>query len=825
MHRSFRLRVWLLALGAVLALGPSDRSAAQEATPGEPAGAEIDAGQDVLEIPPEGIEAITVIGEQLDVTDVQDEAQAITRFSMDDLDKLNINNVDGLAANVPGLHVGQQGQAAIITLRGVGTENASITGESGVAFHVDGISYGRPTAARVAFFDVKMIDVRRGPQGLLGGKNSTSGWINVVTNDPSDEYEVVGDLLFGNYDRVRARGHINVPLGEFAAVRAAFFHEDRDGYLDNKLLSDSRDPFDADNFGFRTKLRLRPSDSLDLVIGYNYFKQTGNGPQADNVPIFTENICAGRPGLPRTDSFLPGRLVCSTNPASPDESEREIYVDDPSEQDDRFWGLHGTLKWDVPELPGLGLTQLELRGGYQRTDTDFNWDFDASDFGGQPFPLETRGLTHEYVTDARWMGTTLGERLEWQASLFFARESSESRTRNEVVTTSSTPGGPVTPRTNTLTTNQEVENKSYGAALHGSYRITDALTFSLGGRWIKDRKHSWLQRFEGRSEQEACVGGNFDLNRDGFPPVPECRLTDRGTMWGSRLEWRPLDDHLLYAGIDRGYKSGGFGLGGVGGYLPEKIWAYTLGTKSEFFDRRLQVNIEGFFYAYDDLQIALIDGTSTRTENSDARMYGWEVETVAAPIPGLQLRALISYLNTETLDYYSLDPAKPPNVALADRLGQRADAERMGEAFETWDRCFDLTTRTNVQCGQLGDRGGLDDYSGNQLSRSPEWKMTFSAEYEITLGELGSVQYTWQDDTYYRVFNRDFDLQEDYHKTDAKLIWDSPERRWTAEVFVENIEDEATKDYILIGSRVFNSPPLAWYGAPRFYGFRVGFRY
>ncbi len=124
---------------------------------------------------------------------------------------------------------------------------------------------------------------------------------------------------------------------------------------------------------------------------------------------------------------------------------------------------------------------------------------------------------------------------------------------------------------------------------------------------------------------------------------------------------------------------------------------------------------------------------------------------------------------------------------------------------------------------------GLDDFSGNQLSRAPEWKYTLSGEYEIPLGRFGSliprVQYTWQDDTYFRAFNRAFDLQEAYHLTNAKLIWSSPEQMWSVEAFVENIENKTAKQNILVGPRQIDSPPFAWYGPPRFYGFQVGFRY
>ena len=132
-------------------------------------------------------------------------------------------------------------------------------------------------------------------------------------------------------------------------------------------------------------------------------------------------------------------------------------------------------------------------------------------------------------------------------------------------------------------------------------------------------------------------------------------------------------------------------------------------------------------------------------------------------------------------------------------------------------------------CQAYCTRGVSEPKRPSGISRSPEWKITLSGEYEIPLGRFGSltprVQWAWQDDTYFRAFNREFDLQEAYHQTDAKLIWSSPEQRWEAEVFVTNIEDEAPKQNILIGSRNFGAPPFAWYGPPRFYGVRVGFKY
>jgi iron complex outermembrane receptor protein len=829
--------------------------------------------------PPKGIESIEVSGERMDMTNVQDTAQAVTAFGMADLDKLHIVNVDGLATNVPSLHVGQQGQAAIITLRGVGTENASLTGEAGVAFHVDDINYARPAAARVAFYDLEFLEVKRGPQGLLGGKNSTSGAIYVNTKDPTSEYEVQGDVLVGDYDRLRIRGAVNVPVGEFLAARIAVFSEQRDGYLDRVPVSDSEDPFDADNFGLRGKLRFTPSDSLDLVVGYNYFKEGGAGPQADPVPHAVPwKPCAdpSKPFLPPISTvgaqyetvmsqfvacqttFIPARTVPTPfgpvtipaqtlfTPGKEDADPRKIYSNTASEQDDTYWGYSSKLNWEVPEVPLLGATQLKLVGGIQRTETEFATDFDGSSVN--LFNLNTEDEVREYSGQAFWSGAAFQEKLEWQTSLFWMKESGSSVVITPTFASGDATSGQVsTTKSRPLRSDQSVENQSLGLAVYGSYHLTDSVTFSLGKRWIRDKKESFLHRRTPPTtangvelDTEACIGGNFGGTRDPSDPtrtiitIPTCDVTYRGQMWGTRLEFRPTDDHLLYAGFDKGYKSGGFALGGVGGYKPEQDWAYTVGSKSEFFDQRLVVNLEGFWYDYKDMQLALIDGTEVRTENSDARMYGVELELTASPIEGLQLRALGNFIHTETIDYFTLDTAANDDFYQETRLAQRADAERLGKSFPS-----DVAEPGNchpqgepqvfVHCASLGDQNGLDDYSGNELSRSPKWKYMLSGEYEIPLGRLGSltpgVKYSWTDDTYYRVFNRDFDLQEAYHTTDVKVTWNSPERRWTAEAFVDNIENNATKDYILIGSRLFGAPPLAWYGQPRFWGFSVGFKY
>jgi len=906
--------------------------------------------------PPPGIEAIEVTGERMDETNVQDEAQAITAFSGADLDRANIVNAESLQFNVPGLHVGQSANAPIITLRGIGTENSSLTGEPGVAFHVDGINFGRPSAARVAFFDLEALDVKRGPQGLLGGKNSTSGSINLTTRKPIDEFEVGGDVLFGNYDRVRMRATLNVPLNEYLAARVAMYQEDRDGFLDNVEMSDSHDPFDADDFGLRGHLKASPSENLQLMFSYNYYKQDGVGPQSDpvaqkqtvecasmqspalnkttgrllpigvrpvvdtitypnaacytfpgnatgktaanwndpnrlivigppdypagpppprrglSIPLYTDpftgEILQGQEPIPtRPSSSRTGYAQNGFWPATQDGDPRKVYlsperrgllppsvltpsaIDLTYDQRNRFWGWTFGGDWDAPALRPVGETHLKFVGGFQRLYQQFGQDFDGTDRPLSGYRLDP-DTADQYNGDLQWSGTGFAERLEWQTSLFYLHE--------QALRSVSAPGLiPGTEGSQGLFSEQTTNNHSYGAGLHGTLALTDALNWSLGGRWIRDDRHTLLLRqnlaetaFGGEQMFRSCHGALLTRQGSGpnepLPNYPQkhnssCEETYRGKMWGTGLEWRPFgDEHLLYAKLDRGYKGGGFRAGTVGNFKPEKIWAYAAGTKSEFFDQRLRVNLEGFVYNYQDLQLVILDGFALRTENTDARMYGWDLESQASPIEGLTLSGVLSYLHTETIDYFSLDPTNtfPTQTERSihdSRLGERDLAESI--AAEGGDQSgqsnFALRDCTaevgTVPCGFYGDKDGLDDFSGNQLPRSPKWKYTLTGEYEIALGAYGSltprVQYTWQDDTYFRAFNKDFDLQEDYHLTNLKLIWTSPEQRWSVEAFVDNLEDEAAKQNILIGPRGFGGPPFAWYNPPRFYGMQVGFKY
>jgi iron complex outermembrane receptor protein len=703
------------------------------------------------------------------------------------------------------------------------------------------VNYARPEAAQVAFFALEGVQVKRGPPGTLGGKNTTAGWIHAVTRKPHEDYEAQADFQIGAYDQMRARAALNIPFGEYLQTRIAMLWEERDGYQENVFLDDeNRDAFDADDVGFRQHLRFMPTESFDLLLTYDYYEQKGNGSQIKLIP----NPLGPTP-CPSTNDTLtrfPPSLACAIRldlnkdltvaaltPTPADESvlmePDKIKVDYPPTRDNLFWGLTSTGTWDLPALPWLGETALKGITSFHSTDISGRQDFDGTNLDLQK--MQRTSDSEQHSAELQW-SSSAGELLDWQLSLFYMHEESDYEVDFDRYVHHLYTGKAYFEAFDAW---EETDSKSYGAAFHTAWYLPHDLTLSLGGRYTKDVKRvyylrDYSQLGENQLKLLHCEGGAEDANRDFNPDVtkrvwnpelgrwvtvtreltvPSCKETYRHPSGGITLEWRPGEESLVYASAKRGYKSGGFNHLAYGTYDPEYIRAYALGAKNTFFDGRLQLNGELFYYDYTDLQLVTIDGYSLRTENSDARVSGVDLEVLAMPFEGMRLNAQVSYLDTELIDYVSIDPTDLENSKLRDLCQIR---EYYCQAYGT---------------------GEWTDYSGNQLSRAPEWSFTLGAEYTLFLGRWGSltprIQYYWQDETYYRAFNADLDYQESYHMTDLKLIWNSPSELWEVELFVNNLEDDLIYHNVLVGSRWTGSPHFAWYGNPRVWGVRAGFRY
>ena len=805
------------------------------------------------------IDEITVTGMQSDVTNIQNESQAVSAFSMEELDRANIVSVDNLAFNVPALHVGQTGASSIITLRGIGTENSTITGEPGLQFHVDGVNFPNPSSARVSFFDLEGLQVLRGPQGFTGGKNATAGHIQVITRKPTADFETEFDYQWGNYDKMRVRGAVNVPLNEYVQTRFAFFRDDRTGFQKNLSefvtrtfepgvfrTSDKHYAFDADDWGYRGHARfINPAANpgllpTELLLSYNYYQQDGVGPATElqSLPLHKECTSGGF-GSRAVDTNFPNFAVCGGSVATDNGSAariHEVYKDRLTEQHNEYWNWTATLDWDFDPLPLLGETQLKSITSYQRVEIFQDGDLDGTDivfFSGL-----TDNETAVWVQELQWFGS-VSELMDWQLSAFYAHDESTSLIKILSTTTAFA----------TLRFNQEVENKSMGLALNTDWYLTDDLTLTLGGRWVRDKKEDFLLRDNsgGSTDRfnlpfQTCIEGVPDIlnnvtgevGPDGRPdppndPPPVCEETFRHLMGTAQLQYFATDSSQFYGSISSGFKAGGFAALEIGQFKPEYIWSFEIGNKNSLFDDRLTLNMAAYHYHYRDLQLTVTSGPSTRTDNADAEVQGFELEFDFELLPGLRLNGQGTYTDSEITDYLIDDPVDGRNNFVCNRI-------RAGIA---------ITTPCIPQ-----------DFSGNQLSRAPEFSYTLGVEYDIYLGRYGTltprIQYYWQDDTWFRAFNRTpensgpncpeiygrtarqraavcgsivNDLQESYHYTDIKATWRSPGDRFWAEAAVQNLEDDAVYQNVVIGSGVLGNPGFAWYGPPRTYTFLVGFRY
>lgn len=805
------------------------------------------------------IDEITVTGVQADVTNIQSESQAVTAFSMEDLDRSNIVAVDDLAFNVPALHVGQTGSSSIITLRGIGTENASITGEPGLQFHVDGVNYPRPGAARVAFFDLEGLQVLRGPQGYTGGKNATAGHIQVITRKPSSEFETALDYQRGSYSRERIRGALNLPISEYVQTRFAFYRMDHDGYQENLnstvesplrpgVFNNSHDydAFDADDMGWRGHLRLLNDSETGLVprealLSYSYFEQKGVGPSTELQKLPPHGECTPRPfGPGRVQTLFPNFAACAvvpgifpviSKPATDNGSAGKIhrvYKDKNGNVENIYWGWAGTLDWEFDALPLLGRTALKSITSYQDVEIFQNGDRDGTDL--ELFWGLADESSQSWVQELQWQGTP-SEWLDFQVSLFYAREKAASTL--DLATAASA-------ARIAIEIDQDVENTSFGFALNTNWYLREDLTLTVGGRWIRDRKETFLlSNAGGTGDQlglpfQICTGGAVDdfppfgqLDPPNHPP-PTCDNRYRHLTGNAKLQWFPTDESQFYGGVSSGFKSGGFAALEFGTYEPEYIWSFEVGNKSTLFEKRLTLNLAAYFYHYRNLQLTVTDGPSTRTDNGDAEIQGLELEFAAEPFPGLRLNGQGTYTDSEFTDYLSSDPVDARNAFSCNRT-------RAGFAFLNPNPCL------------------LSQFKGNQLSRAPELSVTLGAEYDIYLGKFGTLtpraQYYWQDDTFYRGFNRTpensgpncpaiapltklscgasivNDLQSSYYQIDIKTTWKSPDEKFWFEAGVQNLTDQLVYQNVLIGSALLGNPGFAWYGPPRTYTLTVGFRY
>lgn len=587
---------------------------------------------------------------------------SVVAITGEELESRSVTNLRSLQNFVPNLtlaasqNVGEAAGNAFI--RGIGQEDFAIGAESGVGFYVDGVYFARSTGTLMNLIDVARIEVLRGPQGTLFGKNTIGGAISLVSVKPQPEREGRSSLILGNYQRVEWRAVLNLPLSDDTFVRVSAGIVSRDGYLRRlppplalgALGLVSKAPINLEpegddrSQGVRVQLRRLFSDTLtaDLSLDVSRRRNTQGATHIDSIdPRFgvfrqlNRLIRVGKlPGTEITSEFPPANLLAS-------------YASGRNLADQDLWGISTVL------TKTIGGSTLKFIAAYRGLRSHTGTDLDGTYFSilESDISVEQRQFSGELQL------TGANSALSYVAGLFLFRERSKllplGTIQNEVLYTC---GCFFTADNQPQFTRPRLSlgSDSYAGYAQGAYRLSDRLSVTLGARYSYEKK--------------SIVGEAFGLDSNLQPTQSIVGTGTNRDSWSSftfraGAELQVRKNLMVYGSIARGFKSGGFNSRaainlpnlGFAAYKPETALTYELGLRSEWFDRRLRFNATLFRTDYENIQLrqqTIAAGTvTTSIENAaKARIRGAEVELVAVPIGGLTLSAVYGHLDARYLD-------------------------------------------------------------------------------------------------------------------------------------------------------------------------------
>lgn len=559
------------------------------------------------------IEEITVTASRR-TTGLQDTPMAISAFSMDRLSKLDIRNANDLAQSVPGLEIGQTVGNLQIGLRGVSNDSFFLAGDPTVAFHVDGIYRGRQTGGNAIFMDVERVEVLKGPQGTLYGRNATAGSINVITAKPTFEFAGYNELVVGDFDRAGLAGMLNVPASDRLAFRLAYLAQVRDGYYENG--PDIEDYGDADEGGVRLHGLFNISDRSSLLLTLDWQGRFGVGD--------------GSVLLPEPDGDLEDFI---------DGNPYQLILNTEGDRDDDFYTLRAEFNHD------FDFGQFTYLGAYLDTSVFLLIDFDRQDRSPLQQTLAVQVDSQQHSHEFQLTSGSEG-RLEWLVAGYLFYEDAQRHLE-------------IFFAPNFENMNDQPNFTSDSQAVFGdvTYGLTDNVNISGGLRWSRVEK-SDLNTLQTQIRPNGI-----------FTAMGNEQETWNSLDWTVGLDWHANEDNMLYGKVGTGFKSGGFNDPLLGlddaEFDQEEILAVQFGHKSMFLDGRLQVNSEAFWYDYTDLQVnQIVDNLNLVRNAAEARIQGFDTEIVLVPTDRLRIDFALAYLDTEYRDFVQFDPIRGIDVNL-----------------------------------------------------------------------------------------------------------------------------------------------------------------
>jgi len=696
---------------------------------------------------------------------------AVSAFSGDDLDRIGVADLRDLANDIPTFHTETSFSGNVTTtLRGIQTISAT---DPAVAYHIDGIYLPRESTVLVMLHDVERMEVLRGPQGTLYGRNATAGAINVVSKRPTDRFEGRLDLGFGNLDWINAKGVVNLPASDLFKLRASFVVDRRDAFrgTDGSINLFSGEPFtipaddsfeNSDKETVRISALFEPNERFTWYVTGEYFDNRSMPPR------FKQSL-----------------------PPDPDPDPRNVAVTDPDPFfSQEIFTVRSRIDWDITDSMRLsylaGWTSEEI-------DTAQSSPLAQSTVAGFPGILSQNPRDAEFYNHEIQLQSSGDNRFQWMVGAFFFHDESDSFLDFLL----GLPNLGLIQGFRNITNGQETD--SYAIFTHNTYQITEALTLTAGLRFTHDRKKVKEFRRVFFGLPPGMFADSRQALRDSVVAMPP-GISDRDIWndlsWKIGLSWDLTPNNMVYAQASTGFKSGGFNLavGPDQSFDEENLLSIEFGSKNTFLDGRVNLSGTFFYYDYEDFQgNEVVPDPDTPgaviglTANAaSATLKGIELEFALAPWEGGLLQGFAAWLDSE-FDSFPNAPA---------------------------DAAFNPTP------------GATQDLSGNVLPKTPDFEFsltylqTFHLPNAATLRP--SITLKWKDEHFLRIFNSPIDRIDAQTTLNATLRYDSPSQRWYVEGFGKNLTDEQFP----IG--VFQGGPLTaneLFNPPRTYGVRVGYNW
>jgi iron complex outermembrane receptor protein len=693
---AFAVGVSIIAMGVALPAHAQDSAASERAAADQ------------------GIDEIIVTSQRRE-ENLQDVPISVSAFTADQILKRGITDVSRLEGIVPGFTFGRSGQDARPAMRGVRTENIGVNGDTTIGFFVDGVYQSRASQATTGFVDVERVEVQRGPQGTLYGRNTFGGNIAITSAQP-----VMGETLFGldvtvgEFGRFRTDAFVNLPINDTLAVRLAGSYEESDGWVKN-VNPLGNNLFDDDSRYLRGTVLWEPNDQFSATIKFDYSTRKGAGGSAFGYKIIGSYFDVGsrqqlynatpvrnlntRPGN-RDGVFdaLPGGTATSDLgvPVFAPGDGYTIDTDQRTILDLENKAVMANLAYDFGGVTLRSITGYTDFGAIRTQDSDFSGNQIAIDF------QDTRAET--FSQEIQLLSSDTSSRLDWVVGAYYFHDDLTGIFINQQlprIIRNVTPNLNLAQNGGGFYDQQRATTESIAFYGQATYEVIDNLRLTAGLRWTEDTKDF------------AFANANAVLPTSGTPPVPQgtaitlatgpvpdsafgvqgaatnCTFTSfppprpgfqclaantavltgatydtakfRKATWRVAVDYDLTPENLLYASVSTGFRSGGFNSGQGPAALqptfnPENVTAFEVGSKNRFLDDTLQLNLAGFYNRFNGLQeqrqVPQGGTTLSIIENSArARAYGGEAEVIWRPAAGLEIGANVAYLNAKYTEY------------------------------------------------------------------------------------------------------------------------------------------------------------------------------